>query len=74
MHAHTASLAMPLGDRRQQRSRGAAGDESAIEVSADELPSQVAERQDQVDDMEYEEHVGDEEGEVEEEEEAEGKS
>lgn len=64
---------MPFGSRRQQhRTRGQGGDESAIEVSADELPSQVAENPDQGDDeMEYEEQGGEEE---EEEEEAEGES
>lgn len=61
---------MPFGSRRQ-RARGQTGDESAIEVSTDELPSQVVESNVQADEMEYDEQGGDEE---EEEEEIEGKS
>lgn len=61
---------MPFGGRRH-RTRGQMGEESAIEVSADELPSQVAEDPGQGDEMEYEEQGGEEE---EDEEEVEGKS
>lgn len=59
---------MPPGSRRQQ-SRGQ-GSESAIGVSADELPSQVVEEAVQADEMECGEQGVDEDDE---EEEAEGK-
>lgn len=64
---------MPFGTRRQQhRGRGQTADESAIEVSADELPAQVVEDHAQGEEMQYEEQGGDEEEEEEEEEEVEG--
>lgn len=62
---------MPFGSRRPHRTRGQAAEESAIEVSADELPSQVVEDAGQGDEMEYEEQGGEDE---EDEEEIEGKS
>lgn len=68
-HPHlVTSGAMPLGSRQQHhRARGQSGSELAIEVSADELPSQVAEDHVQVDEMEYEEQGAEEEEEDEEE-------
>lgn len=57
---------MPSGGRRQLRGRGQSGNESAIEVSADDPPSQVMEEQPQVDAMDYEGQVEDDEDEDEE--------
>lgn len=63
---------MPFGSRRQQhRARGQPGDESAIEISTDELPEPAAENLDQGGEMEYEQQGGDED---EDEEEPEGES
>lgn len=51
---------MPLGSRRQQhRNRGQAADESAIEISNDEVPEDVAEQAAAADEeMEYAEEGG----------------